>query len=539
MIKYITKNKPLIILFGFLLIASSILGMYFSFVLSALIDCAYGQQGDLLPILLQSILFVIVYIVIDGAYRLLKTHIITDARKNLKNDLFESIYYRSMAEYESGSSAEYINELSNNVNIFESTYLQNIVATGELIVAFLVASVVCISAQPLMLLVMLVLAFITLGITKITTKQLEQSMGEYTGKLEEYTGEIKDDFSGFGIIHLFHTVDVIVKKHRQKNDCVETAKKKSENCRILCSYMGQFVGMASTVIVMAAAVYFSQKGMFSAGMIFVFGHLIGNIIGPITAIPTVIANFHAAKPVKENFQKLLSGKKEQTASGEALPDGDIVLEKLTFGYGEKLVLNDCTYRFENGKHYVLLGNSGEGKSSLLNLLAGLYQNYTGNILVKDVEIKKIGRKDMADAVAMVKQDTFLFNDTIRNNITLFREDYSEQELNDAIARTGLKKMIADLPDGLGTIICENGSNFSGGEKQRIGLARAMLRNNRILLLDEFTANLDPETARELEDNILSMQDKTVITVTHQRDQEKLAKYDYVVMLKEGKIAAVQ
>lgn len=535
MIGYITRKKAVAALLILLLIVNGTIGTCFSLVMSALIDCASGRKSELLTTLLGSVLFVIVYVLVGTAYQYVKIYIIAEARKNLKNDLFECIYSRSMTEYEQGSSAEYINELSNNINIFESTWFQNIIVSGDLIVSFVSAAVICIAVQPLMLLVMLVLAFLTLGITKITTGPLEKSMREYSISLEEYTAEVKDDFSGFGVIHLFHTVNAVIHKHRQKNGGLESAKRKSENCRTYCAYAGQFVGLLSTVLVMAAAAYFSQKGMFSAGMIIAFGHLIGNIVSPITAIPSVIADFHASKPVKESFCKILKTGKAEGGEGTVLPNGDIRLDRVTFGYGDKCVLNDCTYCFENGKHYVLIGSSGEGKSSLLNLVAGIYQNYEGNISVGGADIRTAGRNHMADAVAMVKQDTFLFNDSIRNNITLFREGWSDQELTNVLAQTGLKEMISALPDGLETGIRENGSNFSGGEKQRIGLGRVLLHNSRILLLDEFTANLDPKTAQELEDNILNRRDTTVITVTHQRDEEKLKKYDCVVMLKDGKL----
>ncbi len=222
-------------------------------------------------------------------------------------------------------------------------------------------------------------------------------------------------------------------------------------------------------------------------------------------------------------------------SGEALPKGDITPESVTYGYGGKKVLRGCSYCFEKGKHYVLLSSSGAGKSSLMNLLAGIYQNYTGKIVAKDVNIKNISRRNISDAVTMVKQDTFLFNDTIRNNITLFCEGYSEQEISDVVERTGLKKLVASLPEGFETMIQENGNNFSGREKRRIDLARALLRNSQVLLLDEFTANLDPVIAQELEDNILRRKDKMIITVTHQHTKEKLEKYDEVLVLREGKL----
>ncbi len=535
MIRYMTKKKRLTVSVILLMIASSVGGTLFSLVMSALVDCVSGQQDRLLPTFLYSLLFVVVYCLLRGGYCYAEAYMIAETRKNLKNDLFEHIYLQNMEDFEAQSSAGYINELSNNVTIMEDTYFRNIISTGQMLVAFLSSSLITILVQPVMLLVMLALGFLMLATTRLTTRPLERSMKEYSGKLSEYTDEIKDDFSGFGIVHLFHTLDAVVKKHGAKNTEVESAKRKSENCRMICGCLGEFVGLLSTVLVMAAAAYFAGKGMFSSGMIVAFGSLIGQVVSPITSIPNVVANFHAAKPVKEQFEKILGREKMQDASGGALPEGDITLEGVTYGYGEKKVLRDCNYRFEKGKHYVLLGSSGAGKSSLLNLLAGVYQNYTGKIAVKGVDIKHVSRKNMSDAVTMVKQDTFLFNDTIYNNITLFGEGYSEQEISGVLERTGLKKLVASLPEGLAAMVQENGNNFSGGEKQRIGLARALLRNSPVLLLDEFTANLDPAIARELEDNILKRKDKTIITVTHEQTKEKLGKYDEVVVLKDGKL----
>ncbi len=535
MIRYMTKKKLLTIFVIFLMIASGVGGTLFSLVMSALIDCVSEQQDKLISTLLYSLLFVVIYILLEAGYNYVKAYIIAETRKNLKNNLFEHIYLQNMMDFETQSSAEYINELSNNITIIEDTYFRNIIRTGEMLVAFLSSSLITIIVQPVMLIVMLVLAFITLGTTRITTRPLEKSMREYSGKLGEYMEEIKDDFSGFGIIHLFHMMGAIISKHRTKNTEVEVAKRKGENYRVICACVGEFVGLLSTVLVMAAAAFFSQKGLFSAGMVIAFGHLIGKVVSPITSIPTVIANFCAARPIKEQFAKILDKQKMQDMSGEVLLKGDITLEGITYGYGEKKVLRDCTYCFKEGKHYVLLGSSGTGKSSLLNLLAGIYQNYTGKIAVKDIDIKNVSRKNMSEAITMVKQDTFLFNDTIRNNITLFCDDYSEQKISDVVEQTGLKKMVAALPEGIETMVHENGSNFSGGEKQRIGLARALLRNSQVLLLDEFTANLDPDIAQELEDNILKRKDKTIITVTHQQTKEKLEKYDQVIVLKDGKL----
>lgn len=535
MIRYITKDKRLFVLLVVLMLVGGTMGTLFSLVMSSLTDCAMGSRGDLYATLLRSVVFVVVCVFSQAAYRYVKNCVIAEARRGLKDDLFRSIYHRSMAEFEQGSSAKYINELSNQVNLFENTYFQNIISVGDLLVSFLSAALICVYVQPVMLLIMLALAVLTLGVTKVTTKPLERSMKEYGGRLEEYTQEIKDDFTGFDIIYLFHSIRPVVDRHGRANAAMETAKRKNENCQMYCAYTGQLVGLLSTVLVMAAAAYFSQKGAISAGMIIAFGHLIGKIVSPITSIPSVVAGFHAARPIGNEFQDILRSADAGKGKGKAVSEGDIVLEQVSFGYGDRLILNGCTCRFERDGRYVLLGNSGEGKSSLLRLIAGVHQSYEGDILMGDTELRTADREKLSEAVAMVKQDTFLFQDTVRNNITLFRDDYSERQLSEAVERAGLKETVAALPEGLDTLLCENGSNLSGGERQRIGLARAILRNARVLLLDEFTANLDQETARELEDYILSMTNRTIITVTHRRDAEMLRKYDRVYVLRNGRL----
>lgn len=219
-----------------------------------------------------------------------------------------------------------------------------------------------------------------------------------------------------------------------------------------------------------------------------------------------------------------------------IPDGDIVLSDVTFGYNKCMVLNGCSYRFEKGKHYALLGESGAGKSTLLHLLACVYDNYTGTVSIGNMELKTAGRRSIAKKMAVVSQSTFLFHDTIKNNITLFDDSYSDEEVKLAAEKAGLAKLLRKLPDGLSTELTDDGNNLSGGERQRIGLARALLRNVDILLLDEFTANLDEQTASELEENVLS-QNKTILAVTHRMQEEVLSKYDCVLKMQGGKVVA--
>ena len=405
---------------------------------------------------------------------------------------------RSIADFDAANSAEYINEMSNNLGMFEAVYFENIITAFEVVVSFLAAAAVCLAIQPWMLVLMIALAFVTMGVTKFTTSPLEKSSQKFAERFGEYTAELSDDFGAFRLAHSFGILENILNKHSQKNKQAEEAKRENANCQTVCGYIGSFVGLLSTVLVMALAAYFSQKGMFSAGMIIAFGQLIGQIVSPITMVPAVIANFRAAKPLQERFQSLIEQKEEKGTEKITNLNDAVEFENVSFGYQkEKEVIHQLCVRLEAKKHYAIVGSSGSGKSTML--------------------------------------DTFLFNDSIRNNITLYQDNYTDEQVNEAIREAGLSQLVASLPEGISTVIDENGKNFSGGEKQRFSLARVLLRNKKVLLFDEFTASMDEPTAKEIEGRLLTRGDCMIVTVTHRLNPEILRRYDKILVLSQGRI----
>lgn len=538
MYHYMTDKKGKFALLVVLLVLSGAGGVFFSLVLARLVDCATaGNSGELLSALLSGVIYVVCYCLLEICYRSFKAAVIADARRRLKRDVFAGILGKSVAEFNEGNSGEYINELSNNVNTFEEIYFKNIVRVLECGVAFCGAAAICIRLQPLMLVLMFFLALVTLGVSKVTVKPLEKRSENFAVCTETYMAEIKDDFNGFRLIKAFCIGERIREKSERKNESMEKAKRSFQVCQILCVYAGQFVGLLSTVIVMAVAAWFSLRGMFSAGMVIAFGQLIGQIVSPVTALPEIIANFRASRPFQARFRsRMQSEAKEGTECVSKVGNG-ILLEKLSFGYSEeKEVLHGLSYSFLAGGHYAVMGSSGSGKSTLLSLLAGDYSGYKGRILIDGRELRNLSGRCRSTLIGTVSQNVFLFNDTLRNNITLY-EEYPEQEIRQAVEAAGLKEFAASLPEGLSTVVEENGKNFSGGEKQRISLARALLRKSRVLLLDEFTANLDEKTAEEIEKRLLSRKDCLMITVTHRLQPEILRQYDEILLIAEGTLAA--
>ena len=271
-----------------------------------------------------------------------------------------------------------------------------------------------------------------------------------------------------------------------------------------------------------------------------------------------------ARPTKEepSRENALSRRKAHDTKDADIPKAngfreEIILDKLSFRYGENIneedtigqnpprqetfsreVLRNLSFRFRTGKHYAVIGKSGCGKSTLLSLLLGYYPNYSGSIRYDGVELRELTREYLGNTVAYVSQDTFLFQDTIQNNITLYHEEYTPQEIEAALEQAGLKELVDSLPEGLSAMVEENGKNFSGGEKQRLSLARALLRKSRVLLLDEFTANLDKETAEKIEEQVMGLKDCLIITVTHRLTPDMLSRYDGILDLTQAGNGAV-
>ena len=586
MYRYLLRKKGYCVLFAALLVANCVAGPLFSLVMSALVDCAGKNAEVLFRTLLGGIGYAVIYNLLALSYRCMKTWILTDARYSLKRDIFAALMNRSVADFDAGSSAEYMNELSNNLNQFENVYWSNHLHLFECLMSFIAAAAICISLQPLLLVLMLFLALLSMGVTRLTTSPLEKSMESFAESAKAYTGEIRDDFAGFRLIRSYGILPLILRKHDNKNRAMETANRQNINCRMVCAYAGNFVGLLSTVLVMAMASYFSLKGMFSAGMVIAFGHLIGQIISPIESMPSIVANFRASRPLEKRFRHLLGENitsrnllprtdkndfmekglstekacptKEEPSRENALSrrkahdtkDADIpkangfreeiILDKLSFRYEtlSREVLRNLSFRFRTGKHYAVIGKSGCGKSTLLSLLLGHYPNYSGSIRYDGVELRELTREYLGNTVAYVSQDTFLFQDTIQNNITLYHEEYTPQEIEAVLEQAGLKGLVDSLPEGLSAMVEENGKNFSGGEKQRFSLARALLRKSRVLLLDEFTANLDKETAEKIEEQVMGLKDCLIITVTHRLTPDMHSRYDGILDLTQTGNGAV-
>ena len=197
-------------------------------------------------------------------------------------------------------------------------------------------------------------------------------------------------------------------------------------------------------------------------------------------------------------------------------------------------MDNINLTLKKNKKYAIVGESGSGKSTLIKLLMRYYNDYSGSILIDNNDLKSIYSSDLYKNISMIQQNVFMFDDSIKENIRLY-SNHDDDDILKSCERAGLSKLINSLPNGIDSLVGENGNKLSGGEKQRIAIARALINDTQILILDESTSALDNETAYNLENSLLNLKDLTLVTVTHKLIKNILNKYDEIIVMKNGSV----
>ena len=346
---------------------------------------------------------------------------------------------------------------------------------------------------------------------------------------------LKDCLVGFSVIKSFRAESQMRRLFAEKVREVSDAKCLRRKMSILVQMLSVSAGSIVQFGVFLIGAYLSLSGAgLSAGTVLVFVQLLNFVIQPVGSIPQALAECKAARALMEKAAYALAEnvRQEGTAVKTELCSG-ITLRDLSFAYEpEKPILSGLNVIFEAGKSYAVVGASGSGKSTLLNLLMASDPSYTGSICFDGTELRQLSGEALYGMVSVIQQNVFIFNASIRNNITMF-SDFPREAVERAIEMSGLSALIEAR--GEDYLCGENGSGLSGGEKQRISIARSLLKQSQVLLVDEATAALDARTAYQVSSAILDLSGLTRIVVTHALDEALLKRYDCILTLKNGSI----
>ena len=519
------------------MIVLSVYNLVVSWLLQKIIDIAAGNDStSLVFIALIAILTFAVFMIAYFIYRTARPKFIQTAMAQYKAGIFEKILSKKIGALSGENTGKLISALTNDMRSVEDYYLDSILTVVDISVSFVGALVLMLWYSPVLTLVAVLLSILPIIVSLPPAKKLAEAEKKVSEGNANYVEIIKDILSGFPVIKSFRA-------EREIQERFEIDNSKIENIKYVRRYAEENVNLLSTaasvimrlgVFVIGAWMAVSGTGI-TPGIVLVFLQLVTFVISPIERMPALLANRKAAIAIMGKLSDFLSQHEE--ASGEeishTLTQG-ISIRDLSFGYeDEKEILHHVNFDFLPGKKYAIVGGSGSGKTTLLNLIMQTYDNYEGSIMFDGTELRQIHPDSLFQTLSLVQQSVFVFNDSVYNNVTLYK-DFPDCDVQSAVIKAGLSQFIDS--HGKDYICGENGSALSGGEKQRISIARALLRNTSILLMDEATAALDEITANGIMNSVLAMEDITRIIVTHRLEENVLREYDEIIFLHHGYVA---
>lgn len=530
------KNRINFIVTIILTIAMSSLNLMISWLIQQIMDCTANQD---MQALVRSawivIIVVVIYTIANVMYRAVYPRFLQRAMQQYRDYAFSRLTQKSLRSFSKEGTALYVSALTNDCTSIENNYLAATFTLIELLFCFLGALIMMLYYSPVMLVLAVALSFLPVAVSMTAGNRLTEQEKEISKKNERFVSIVNELLSGFPVIKSFRAETQASRLFSQRNEQAEEAKKNKRRTEQLISLLANDAGIIAQMGIFLAGAWLaiSGKGV-TAGVVIVFVQLMNYILNPISQVPLLWSNRKAAIALMEKLSDALSenvreeGREKLNGFSEK-----IEVKDLTYGYEpESPVLKDLDVQFDAGKSYAIVGGSGSGKSTLLNLLMGSSSNYQGEICIDGVSIKNIESESLYQLMTSVQQNVFVFNDTIRNNVTMFHE-FPDKEVTLTLERSGLSEFIEKRGEDF---VCgENGANLSGGERQRISIARALLRKSPILLVDEATAALDAATARAVSFSILNLVGMTRIVVTHRLEEAILRRYDKILVMKNGTI----
>ena len=536
--QFFRGNLPMFALAVFAALTGGTLNLIVTWLMQQLIDAASGLPGAL-P-LGQLAWITGGFILLCAALMLLKyasePRFIEKAMRQYKDFAFQKLTEKSISSFRAESTAAYLSALTNDAASIEADDLSQLLSVITKAVTFFGALAMMLWYSPLMTAIAAGVTVLPLIASLLTGGQLQAAEKRVSDQNRDFTAALSDCLGGFSVVKTFRAEKEIFRLFAESNRALEQEKFSRRRLKALVGMIGATTGIIAQLGVFLAGAYLALTGKgLTAGAVILFVNLMNFMIEPVAELPALLAARKAARGLIATLADALE-------QDEVQPDGvqiaplmrQLRLEDVRFSYdGETEILRGVSAVFDAGKAYAIVGASGSGKSTLLNLLTTPGMAYAGKILLDGTELRTVSPESLYETVSVIQQNVFVFNASIRDNVTMFRS-FPPEELAQAVRRAQLESLLAER--GEDYLCGESGSGLSGGEKQRISIARSLLKHASVLLADEATAALDAQTAHQVTDDILSLSGVTRIVVTHTLEQAALRRYDGILVLKDGRIA---
>ncbi|MFJ8265554.1 ABC transporter ATP-binding protein [Peribacillus asahii] len=540
---FVLKYKKAYIMLFIILMIDIAFTIAFAWFFGNLTDAAVSSNLDRLKLLVPiGAILILVNMISTYFFNIFETIAINGVKRDLKSHLFSHILRLPSGKLTKMESGDLFSHFNNDINSIDGVIGSKLVEIIRLPLIYIAVFLYLYQINPLLCIVSVIASpfAIVLGaffglLLRRNTRRIHTLFGHINTVLNEA-------FSGLVVIRSFTLEKITFHRLAQKNNELYDLEMSNSKLRGWFYITGELLSSFCYLFSLCMGAYFVFKGEMTVGSLLIFSNLVHYLVNPLTGLASMWAGFQRSATAVERLSTVL----DLGPDSLTLPTYNPAISNITsfhfqdvsFSYDKNQnVLKNIQLDIPVGKVIALVGSSGAGKSTLLNLIQGLYTPDEGHILINDKSTSEYLPEELRSTIAYVPQETFLFNGTIRENLQIAHPNITEADMIAACQQAYLHDLIMSLPEGYDTKIGERGIRFSGGQKQRLAIARAILKNAPILLLDEATSALDSETELYVQNALKQlMKGRTTIVIAHRLSTIQHA--DMIVVMDKGAVLQI-
>lgn len=533
--KYIKANLKYLILSILFALLSTVSFYFITRNMGKVVDAAgAGNFGIIKESSLYALLFIVLWVF--NSYLMLNSsnNFSNNVALSLNRDYCRAVFLTPTAIYDKKSNDYYINLMNEDLNILRRDYFLTLSHFASYVIQAIVFLVGLFLISPYFCALSLVFSLLPFFISKFVTKKLQALQMEVSQSNEEKFGGIKEIVFGSHPIKQSGNEETFINRYlRVLGKNLSTIKESNIKMNIFNQSM-RGVGLLSQLVILSLGALLILKGTVTTGDLIMSMFFITSVSDAVGNAIETYNNIKSTKGVGDKFLNMLKSN-EELPKGRALAleagkvkDG-VSVNNFSFAFGDRDIFKNFSYELADGGAYAVIGESGSGKSTFARLLTKELDGYKGEVTVYGQDLNEISEKSLFESVAVVPQEAMIFKDSLFNNITMYDSSIKEEseEYKEIIKKLNLEGLAKKEKEGTLDVL-----QASGGEKERISIARAMIRKPKILILDEPTTGLDPDNAREVKKIITNLDGVLRLVITHDYDEEYLNKFDGVIFMNE-------
>ena len=525
-------------LYTFCVCLSCICEICLTFIMSSCIDLALQQKiGLFWRYGIRFIAFILVYMVIDYSTQRTRHRLLQKAQTFLRDDTLSNILLLGSDAFHKKNTGEWVSVLTNDVEVVGQSYFSIILNFIPQVISFVsCTALLCYLSWPLAVFVVAFTLF-QMIIPKILAPKISDAKEAQSNAASAFTVSASEHFQGYALLHGLNLTKYSCDALSKSNALWEKTKFRVKHIAMVANILSYGCGNVVYIGLYFIGAILVANGHMSLGTMVAITQLSVYIMGPLQTFSGEVAEIISTRKILQKMPKSpfhnagVIEKKDIPA--ETIHT--IALENISFTYDKTTLIANTSFVFERGKKYILSGSSGSGKTTIANLLCGTIAPQQGVVYFNDYALSELSPNSVIKTISICSQNTFIFNDTLRNNITLFESRYTDEQVKAAIRHVGLDNVLQRFEHGLDEVLTQSGNTLSGGERQRIALARMELLNTPFIILDESFANLDIQSTQRILSDLTRTKGKTVIYIGHQLSEEITSLFDEIVEIRDKKL----